>query len=321
LPDKDLDQSFIQKGNMGTTTKAFAANGVNRRRAGSGAQLRRALPKNTLRLLGASLKFQWKRYRKRLSRCQNKFSEEAVHDSRVEARRLVSLLGLLGPFMAGGRARKIERMLKRHLDTFNDLHDTQVQALAVGKMLRSFPAVSAFHVYLLERERRLTRSTRKHIKRVKTRRLGKLIGSCVAEAEARRKKIAPKAAVAVITRTVHRAFMRTEQLKRRIDPRDAKTIHRTRIAFKRFRYMMEALAKYLPGADKKLLERMRYYQTMMGDIQDAEVLLQGLDKYLRKQALEPGRMRAFHQALLRRRQELIEAYLPVAGQLSEVWPG
>jgi CHAD domain-containing protein len=115
--------------------------------------------------------------------------------------------------------------------------------------------------------------------------------------------------------------MRTDQLKRRIDPRDAKTIHCTRVAFKRFRYMMEALAKYLPGAKKKLLERMRHYQTMMGDIQDAEVLLQGLDKYLRKQGLEPVRMRAFHQALLRRRQELIRAYLPVAGRLSEFWPG
>jgi CHAD domain-containing protein len=306
---------------MGTTTKAFAANGVNRRRAENGEYLRRALPKNTLRLLEASLKFQWKRYRRRLRRCQNKFSEEAVHESRVETRRLVSLLGLLGPFMPGGRARKIERMLKRHLDTFNDLHDTQVQALAVGKMLRSFPSASAFHAYLLVRERRLTRSARKGIKRVKTRRLGKLIGRCGAEVEARRKEVAPKAAVAGITGTVHRAFMRTDQLKRRIDPRDAKTIHCTRVAFKRFRYMMEALAKYLPGAKKKLLERMRHYQTMMGDIQDAEVLLQGLDKYLRKQGLEPVRMRAFHQALLRRRQELIRAYLPVAGRLSEFWPG
>jgi CHAD domain-containing protein len=321
LPDKDLVESLIQKGNMGTMTMAFAANGVHRRAAGNGDWLRRALPKNTLRLLGASLKIQWKRYRKKLKRCQKKFSEEAVHDSRVEARRLVSLLGLLSPFMAGGRARKAERMLKRHLDTINDLHDTQVQALAVGKMLRGFRAASAFHVYLLERERRLTGSTRKHIKRVKTRRLGKLIGGCLAEVELQRKGIAPEAAIALIIRAVHRAFVRTEQLKRRIDPRDAKTIHCTRVAFKRFRYMMEELAKYLPGANEKLLERMHRYQTMMGGIQDAEVLLRGLDKYLRKHTLEQARMRPFHRVLSRRRLELIRAYLPAAGQLSEFWPG
>jgi hypothetical protein len=43
-----------------------------------------------LELLTGALQAQWKRYRKKLKRCQQKFSEKAVHDSRVETRRLLA---------------------------------------------------------------------------------------------------------------------------------------------------------------------------------------------------------------------------------------
>ena len=89
----------------------------------------------------------------------------------------------------------------------------------------------------------------------------------------------------MLLRSVDRAFSRTRQLRARIDPRDTRTIHRTRVAFKKFRYMVEALAEYLPGGDRpSAWPAMRHYQTMMGEIQDAEVLLRTLDKFLRKQA-------------------------------------
>jgi CHAD domain-containing protein len=297
-------------------------NGVSAPRATRKSELfRGALSRRILRRLDASLKTQWKRYRKKLRRCQKSFSEDAVHDTRVEARRLVSLLELLSPFMNLRRARKVERLLKGHLDVFDDLRDTQVLVLAVGKMLRAFPSASAFYAHLLERERALTRSTRKNVKEVRTQRLGKLVRACRAEVESRRQKTAPEAVQRLLAAAVHRAFTRTEQLRRRIDPRYTKTIHRTRIAFKRFRYMMETLAEYLPGTNDKLLDRMHQYQTMMGDIQDAEVLLQALQKFLRKQKIEPVPMRPFLKALIRRRHDLIRIYLIAAAELTEFWPG
>src|SRR5258708_2576008 len=90
--------------------------------------------RDTLRYLEASLKALWKRYRKDLERCQDKFSEKAVHDSRVATRRLLSLVELLRPFLAQGRLNKVRRALKRHLDTFSDLRDTQVQLLSLAKL-------------------------------------------------------------------------------------------------------------------------------------------------------------------------------------------
>src|SRR5215469_13465442 len=69
------------------------------------------------RRLSRLLKSQCKQYRKQLRRCQKKFSEKAVHDSRVAARRLISVVELLAPFLPPARVKKIERLLKQHLDT------------------------------------------------------------------------------------------------------------------------------------------------------------------------------------------------------------
>src|SRR5215472_12553042 len=103
-----------------------------------------ALPPDALRQLSRLLKSQCKQYRKQLRRCQKKFSEGAVHDSRVAARRLSSVVELLGPFLAAATVKKIERVLKQHLDTFDELRDTQVQLATLRRLEHSFPAARSF---------------------------------------------------------------------------------------------------------------------------------------------------------------------------------
>jgi hypothetical protein len=58
----------------------------------------------------------------------------------------------------------------------------------------------------------------------------------------------------------------------------------------------------------------------MGEIQDAEMLLAALDKFLRKQEIKPQAARRFRAELMRRRQRLIRVYLKAADQLLEFWP-
>ena len=88
---------------------------------------------DVLKHLGHSLNTQWRRYRKRLKHCRERFSEAAVHDVRVEARRLLSTIELLGAFIPERDIKKVRRALKRHLDTFDRLRDTQVQLGYVGE--------------------------------------------------------------------------------------------------------------------------------------------------------------------------------------------
>ena len=67
--------------------------------------------------------------------------------------------------------------------------------------------------------------------------------------------------------------------------RNPRTIHRLRIAFKRFRYLCELLEPFLSGVTETRLERMRHYQGASGEIQDLAVLLARLERAVKKEEL------------------------------------
>jgi len=278
------------------------------------------LPAESLRLLEKALKKQWKCYRKQLKRCQKQFTEKTIHDSRVGARRLVSAVELLDGFLSAAQVRKVERTLKQHLGTFDALRDTQVQLPVIRKLQRTFPAARPFYAFLQKREKRLIKSTRKNIKKVGMQRIDHLIAACRDEVETRHKKSPSQDAAALLLQSVDRAFACAAELRARIDPRDTETIHRTRVAFKKFRYMVETLVACLPNPAPKLLEAMRRYQTMMGDIQDAEMLRLALEKFLRKHPLAADPSRHLCEELLLRRQRLIDTYMGASEQMRQFWP-
>jgi CHAD domain-containing protein len=277
------------------------------------------LPPGAMGLLARSLKRQWRRYRKELKRCQKKFTPARVHESRVATRRLLSLLELLSPFLAPGRVRKSEAALKQHLEMFDELRDTQVQLQAVRELRHDYPAARRFYNFLREREERLTRKTRKRIKHVKTGRLAELIDAAREELAQRCQDCPPAAANAELLRAVDSTFARARRLRERIAPDDTASIHRTRLAFKKFRYMIETLTKCLPAVDEQLLAAMRRYQMMMGEIQDAEVLGGTFEKFVRKETVSFGIAEEFHRELLRRREVLVDRYLDAADRLRDFW--
>ncbi len=278
------------------------------------------LPESSLVWLAASLKKQGKRYRKELRRCQKSFSEETVHELRIAARRLQATLELLAPFLPAPKLGKAHALLKSHLDIFDDLRDTQVQLQTVAKLRRAFPAARAFHSFLRKREERYTRRARREIKRVKSGRVAELIGDCRDQIGRRHRRYSSREANTMLLGSMDAAFANTVRLKLQIRARDTSTIHRTRIAFKRFRYMLETMAKEWPRVNKRLLASMHRYQTRMGDIQDTEVLLQALDRFCSRNRVEPDSGRRLRAELARRRQRLLRTYLHSADQLFAFWP-
>jgi CHAD domain-containing protein len=275
---------------------------------------------DVLRHLADSLRSQWRRYRKRLQRCQEHFSEQAVHDSRVETRRLLATVELLRAFIPETDIRKARRTLKHHLDTFDQLRDTQVQLDYVGRLTRRFPVARRFSCWLAEREARFTRETRKAIKHVKTRRLGRRLAAFEGEIRRLREGLPPDRAFQTARKEIDQAFARVAQLCRRVRGSDTRTIHRTRIAFKRFRYMVEALAPLLPAVDEHQQRALRGYQSMMGDIQDVEVLLAAFENFVCHRTVDSRLTRPLRAELLRRRQWLIQVYLNAADRLRLFWP-
>jgi CHAD domain-containing protein len=276
------------------------------------------LPRGVLRHVERSLEKQWKRYRKELKRCQRKFSEKAVHNSRVAARRLLATIELLDGFLRPEIVKKARLLIKEHLDIFDDLRDAQVQLVALNSLQATFPAARPFCEWLQKREARFKKKACACVKRSRTRPLAKLIVASADAIEKQVKKRSANTAANRLLRSVNKAFVRTMQFRQRIHTDRPKSIHRTRVAFKRFRYMVELLAEHL-SADEKMLAEMQHYQTMMGDIQDTEVLLQSFDKFVRKKNIPPEAANQLREELLRRREWLIKVYM-AAGQLREFWP-
>jgi CHAD domain-containing protein len=277
-------------------------------------------PGDALKHLDNSLETQWRRYRKRLKHCQKRFTEDAVHEFRVEIRRLLATFELLRAFLPKRDLDKVHRLLKKQLDTFDQLRDTQVQSGYVATMTRRFPLAKPFRRWLCRREARFTRRARQAVKRMKTRRLRRRIAEFQKEIARLHRHRSRTRALGTALKAVDHAFERVVRCRRRVKAEDTLSIHRTRVAFKRFRYMVEGLSPVLPGITRKLCRAMHAYQSMMGDIQDTEVLLSALEKFLdRRNAAGPSGRKLLRE-LRRRKRSLIRTYLNAADQLDQFWP-
>jgi CHAD domain-containing protein len=265
--------------------------------------------------LAKRVKAMRQRYRKRLERCQRKFSEGAVHDLRIETRRLLAMLDLLRALRVPGPLRKIRKVFKKRLDAFDELRDTHVQLSLLRPLWRQFPEARGLDALFSRREERLINELRKGVHATKQARLERRLKSVEKQLRASAgdmQRAAPRPAVLAALRE---AFDRVVALRQRIRPSRTATIHRTRVAFKRFRYMCELLHPYLPGVKAEDLRRMRDYQALMGNLQDSEVLLAGIRRAVEDKEISGRAVSVLQRELLGRRQELIGVYLAAADRL------
>jgi CHAD domain-containing protein len=282
----------------------------------------RAKPLTDFRaLMLNSLQDRWQSFRTELKRCRKKYSEEAVHDLRVATRRLISTLDLVDRIHPEANLRKARRALKRQLDMFGPLRDVQVQLLTIDKMLLSFPELQEFDNFLAKRERKLMQHLGMELKRVKTGKIRKSIVVAARQLEALPDTPAvqqEKRAEAILA--IEMAFNRVVERKHVITPTDGPSIHRMRVAFKKFRYMVESLAPLRGRPISKQLKAMNAFQGSMGDIQDAEVLLSNMQAYASARGIEgEATLRRALEELSRRRIALIETFLGSADSLFTFW--
>jgi len=103
-----------------------------------------------------------------------------------------------------------------------------------------------------------------------------------------------------------------------MDPRRIETIHRTRVAFKKLRYMLEAFSMLRPIVSPRLAGTLRRFQRKMGDIQDVETLLARCEKFRRK--TRATGLESFCRELRVRRQRLVSRFIADADGLLALWP-
>ena len=270
--------------------------------------------------LADSIREMRRRYRKRLARCQKKFSESAVHELRIETRRLLAMLDLLDALRVRDALKKTRKVFKKRLDAFDVLRDTHVQLALLKRLSRDFPEAREFDLLLRRREQELIRHLHQDIGATRQARLERRLKTLEKQLRKSPKAKPGKADRSLAAAALSETFARVVWWRRRVRRNNTRTIHQMRVAFKRFRYMSELLQPILPRLTKRDLRRMQEYQSRMGDIQDLEVLLAGLREAVAGRCLSPAAMRNLRRELLRRRRGRIDVFLTAIDGLFDFDP-
>src|SRR5260221_1518684 len=226
---------------------------------------------------------------------------------------MLALIQLLNSISPRPRLQKLTRVFKDQLDEFDDLRDTQVILAEISEILHELPQLKDFQKNLQSAEEKLLRTLRKKIKKLEiseiTKRIRKTHESIEAEANSELE--------AQIMQAVDDVYLTTKQRYTSVDLARSATIHRVRIAFKSFRYMIEIIYPLLKDFPVEHLRRMNDYQSLMGEIQDAEVFMQTLVDFSEHTSfpdLEP--VRRYYE---RRHAEAISAYVKERNLLDTFW--
>ena len=277
--------------------------------------------KNWESALATALEGRWRRYRAALKRCQRAFSESSIHASRIEARRLGAQFELLRVFTVRRALEKAQRVLKRHLDTFDSLRDAHVQLVILKRECPTMSCAKMLRKITEKRERRCRRKARRHIRKIRIGRLRSLSKMLIERLkEGARNPERMRLDRRSIIRSVDDAFTLVVECRQQMDANDVTTIHRTRIAFKRFRYMMESMRLLFPEIRLHQLEAMRSFQGVLGDLQDTDVFLGRVDKLISRERIDAAEVAIFRRWLLRRRERQVRRCLRGADVVFKFWP-
>ncbi len=255
----------------------------------------------------------WKKYAAELKNCRAEFSGEAVHDLRVAVRRLLAILDLLRSVIQHQRIQKTRRELKDQLDDLDELRDIQVQLADISEFVHKVPELKSFRAYLQKREKKSLHITHKRIKSIK---LGGLTER-ITKIRAMIGSLPEQNLEESLFETLDDAFARVIRDYSEIDVEKPATIHRLRVAFKKFRYMLEIMHPLLEKFPEGNFQKMHDYQGMMGDIQDLEVALQQLDDFV---DLDPAAsLESVHSHYTARLKQSMFHYLEDKGELLNFW--
>ena len=275
------------------------------------------LPPSVASCLAGRLDERWETYRKELRNCQETFSENTVHDFRVASRRLLAQLVMLSCIAPGETAEKARRQVKRGLRALSELRDFQVQRSFVEHQLTRYPELLLLRDYLRRQERRLEKAAAGSLRRFRARRLERGVASL--EQALVTKQLQARCS-ARLTTAVGEAFRDVVRRRQAIVPQQPETIHRTRVAFKKFRYMVESLSPEFTGLNKRQLRRLADYQRRMGILQDLEVMQRLLTVFVHEHPGIGPLLQRFARYLKQRRARALRSFLQAADQCYGFWP-
>jgi CHAD domain-containing protein len=226
---------------------------------------------------------------------------------------MLAFIRLLKSVSPRPRLQKLNRAFKDQLDEFDDLRNIQVVLAEISESAKDLPQLQEFQDHLQGVEKSLLKTLRKRLKVVDlfdvSKRIRRLRESL--------KKETGDDLLLQSFQAVDDAFLITTRRRNWINPVQATSIHHVRVAFKTFRYMVEIVHPLVSDFPAENLKCMHEYQSLMGEIQDVEIIMQALaDAPVQVSFFDPGPVRSYYQ---RCHARAIAAYLERMNQLDTFW--
>ena len=262
------------------------------------------------------------RFEKEMARCRKHFSEKSTHDLRVSLRRLISTIDVTGAILDVVKTSKPRKTLKKSLDTFGELRDIQVRLAEAGKLKARFPEIEPYAASLINREKELIGAMAKVAGKIKIPKIKKGMRPAI--------KRMRKAPTAEYTQEkyfieafnfVDKKHHDVAQKALKIDGANIKTIHDMRVAFKKFRYSVEALKPVLGGVTADKLKEMHDFQQLMGDINDVNALIKDITRFSKTREGIQVSFDAILRELKGRYATLLKRFTGNLGALNRFWSG
>lgn len=253
----------------------------------------------------------------RMRKARRKPSEKRIHNLRVATRRMLAMLELTETVLPPRALGKVRRKIRKPLREVAALRDIHVQQQHCETLVPDFPQLGAFLKFLARRERKLARRVRKRLPSLSPKgfeaRTDRLLEELVASLDPGQ----DLALAGRIEAAIEDAWRRVLFLRAQADPRETQSIHRMRLAFKRFRYMAEVTAPVFPQLSPERLRAMHSYQDRMGAIQDMEALLRAMMQFRRRSGRTS--ILVVENEIRRRRQGLIDTFMLGIDELRFFW--
>lgn len=227
---------------------------------------------------------------------RDKPKRRPVHELRVAIRRLSAAFALTAALGHNLRPRS-RRVLRKLMAVLSPLRDAQVQVQAVASAATS-DATRSVLPQLRARQKALRRATRRRVRALELTSLRKDVASSIKSLQ--NETPGGDAVAQALLGELARHHVELER-KRQIDANDdARALHRSRLALKDYRYLLEILAPLLPGGAASLRTSAAELQDRLGEAHDRHVLLERVRELSQDapRKLEPA-LRAWHAALAR----------------------
>jgi len=261
----------------------------------------------------------WKRFSEAWKNTRRNASEKAVHDLRVNTRRLIATLELARVLSNRRSIAKVQRRFKKVLKNMGPLRDVQVLLNNVSQM-RHGKLIDEFTRRLKRRESKEIQRIQHALKRGRKRRLATEIKQLGAEISSLRESLAAERihrSVDHILSVRQNEFSKAKRRFDRLQPGNDETLHVMRIALKKLRYVIEAFEAVLGPSAKAQARKMHAFQQIMGACRDLDILRIELESWAKKKGKSIAIVPVLEQ-LHERREVLLKKIIESSKKLARI---